>query len=70
MADVGFVGYPNAGKSTLLSKLSNAVPKIMPYPFTTKAPNVGILEISEFKRYTFFKVHGHEYAQSFYTILL
>jgi GTPase len=53
MADVGFVGYPNAGKSTLLSKLSNATPKIMPYPFTTRWPHVGVLEVSDSKRYPF-----------------
>ncbi|PAW77301.1 MAG: GTPase ObgE [Pedosphaera sp. Tous-C6FEB] len=58
MADVGIVGYPNAGKSTLLTAISRARPKIAAYPFTTLTPQVGIVEYPDFKRLTLCDVPG------------
>ncbi|MDR2966128.1 MAG: GTPase ObgE [Treponema sp.] len=47
MADIGLVGFPNAGKSSLLDCFTNARPKIAAYPFTTKIPNLGVLSVGE-----------------------
>jgi GTPase len=58
MAEVGLVGYPNAGKSTLLTAISHARPKIAPYPFTTLHPQIGIVEYKDFHRLTVCDVPG------------
>ncbi len=58
MAEIGLVGYPNAGKSTLLTAISRARPKIAAYPFTTLTPQIGILEYTDWKRLTVCDVPG------------
>lgn len=58
IADIGFVGFPNAGKSTLLSVLSNANPKIAPYPFTTLHPVIGVMSFPDEKNILLADVPG------------
>jgi GTP-binding protein len=58
MAEVGLVGYPNAGKSTLLTAISRARPKVAPYPFTTLHPQIGIVEYPDWHRLTVCDVPG------------
>ena len=51
LADVAIIGFPNAGKSTLISKISNAKPKIADYPFSTLVPNLGLVQVDSYKSF-------------------
>ena len=58
IADVGFIGFPNAGKSTLLAAITRAFPKIAPYPFTTLRPYIGIAKFVDESQIIFADLPG------------
>jgi len=58
VAQVGLIGMPSVGKSTLISRISNAKPKIADYPFTTLQPNLGIVKVDDYKNFVMADIPG------------
>lgn len=58
LADVGIIGFPNAGKSTFISRISAAKPKIADYPFTTLVPNLGVVQFTQFRNFVVADIPG------------
>ncbi len=58
LAEVGLIGYPNVGKSTLISRISAAKPKIADYPFTTLIPNLGVVDLGDFRTFVVADIPG------------
>jgi GTP-binding protein len=58
LADIGIIGFPNVGKSTLISRISAARPKIANYPFTTLAPNLGVVQAGDYRSFVVVDVPG------------